>query len=81
MSNTERTRWVKIRCKSWVSFKCNLTLWDHILEAIEDNDVVEIDLGDLEELKNQAPSKKRNKRDKKPTSKKKPKVSVAAKSV
>ena len=48
-------------------------LWDHILEAIEDNNVAEIDLGDLKELKNQAPSKKRKKRDKKPTSKKKPK--------
>jgi len=48
-------------------------LWDHILGAIVDNDVAEIDLSDLEVLKDQTPSKKRKKRDKKLTSKKKAK--------
>jgi hypothetical protein len=48
-------------------------LWDHILEAIEDNDVAEVNLTSVEELKDQATTKKRKKRNKVPTSKKKSK--------
>ena len=48
-------------------------LWDHILEAIEDDSVVTADLSDLEELKEQGFSKKRNKDNTIPTNKKKSK--------
>ena len=51
-------------------------LWDHILGAIEDDNVAKADLSALEELKDQSPIKKRKKRDRKPTSKKKYKGSV-----
>lgn len=51
-------------------------LWDHILVAIEDDNVAKADLSALEELRDQSPIKKRKKRDRKPTSKKKYKGSV-----
>ncbi len=58
----------------FVNTEDNLSnLWDHILGAIEDDSVSKADLSDLEELKDQGPSKKRKKRDKKPTNKKKTK--------
>ena len=58
----------------FVNTEDNLSnLWDHILGAIEDDKVSKADLSDLEELKDQGPSKKRKARDKKPTKKKKPK--------
>ena len=62
----------------FVNIEDNLNkLWDHILGAIENDNVSPADLSDLEELKDQGPSKKRKRRDKKPTNKKKPKGSMS----
>lgn len=47
-------------------------LWDHILEAIEDDDVPTVNLGVLEKLKEQESSRKRKKRDNNPANKTKP---------
>ena len=48
-------------------------LWDHIIKTIQDDDVPTADLNDLEELKEQEPSRKRKTRGNLPTNRKKPK--------
>lgn len=63
---------------NFVNSEDNLNnLWDHILGAIEDDSVVKANLGDLEELKDQWPSEKLNKGNKKSTNKKKTKVRMS----
>jgi len=65
---------VKVCGVDFVNSEENLNnLWEHILGAIEDDNVATADLSALEELKEQGASKKRKKGNKKPTNKKKPK--------
>ena len=67
-------RTVKVCGVDFVNSEENLNnLWEHILGAVEDDNVATADLSDLEELKDQGASKKRKKGNKKPTNKKKPK--------
>ena len=68
---------VNVGGSDFINTEDNLNnLWDHILVAIEDDNVAKADLSALEELRDQSPIKKRKKRDRKPTSKKKCKGSV-----
>jgi hypothetical protein len=67
-------RTVKVCGVDFVNSEENLNnLWEHILGAIEDDNVATADLIALEELKEQGASKKRKNANKKPTNKKKPK--------